>query len=89
MRTRRCSIVFVVLVALVLLAGAPAALAFPVIDAGPGLQPLGFLQSFAENPSTNDLYGVSVAYSGGVSVVGAPGQRPPPAPPISTPTPAN
>jgi hypothetical protein len=72
MRTRRYSVVFVVLVALALLAGAPAALALPVIDAGPGLQPLGFLQSSAENPSTGDFYGVSVAYSGGVSVVGAP-----------------
>jgi len=72
MRTRRCSAVFVVLVALVLLAGAPAALAFPVIDAGPGLQPLGFMQSFAEDAATNDGYGWSVAYSGGVMVAGAP-----------------
>ena len=72
MRTRRCSVVFVVLVALALLAGAPAALAFPVIDAGPGLQPLGFMQSSAENAATNDSYGSSIAYSGGVMVVGAP-----------------
>ena len=51
---------------------APAALAFPVIDAGSGLQPLGFMQSSAENAAANDSYGSSVAYSGGVMVVGAP-----------------
>ena len=72
MRTRRCSAVFVVLVALALLAGAPAALAFPVIDAGPGLQPLGFMQSSAENAAMGDGYGWSIAHSGGVTVVGAP-----------------
>jgi hypothetical protein len=64
--------VFVVLVALVLLAGAPAALAYPVVDAGPGLQPLGLMQSFAEDGATGDMYGISIAYSGGVMVVGAP-----------------
>ena len=75
MRTRRYPVVFVVLAALALLAWAPAALAFPIVDAGPGLQPLGFMQSVAENPSTEVWYGGSVAYSGGVSVVGAPGRE--------------
>jgi hypothetical protein len=51
---------------------APAALAGPRADAGAGLQPLDELKLVAIDGAAGDNLGFDVAYSGGVSLAGAP-----------------
>jgi hypothetical protein len=70
MHTRRWSILFVILILGAALL-APAALGSPRTDTGAG-QPLDELKLVALDGAAGDQLGFDVAYSGGVSVAGAP-----------------